>query len=145
MMNDECRIKGGDGAAARYNAAVGLRTRRRSSAMHSGKPNVEVASRQARRWQELSLILAFLWVAFCSGLSFASRADRGGDDGRVASGRGGIEGVVGETRRVADRDYATISGGTEDGVRKNMRLAIVGPRGELLGSITVTGIDPEES
>jgi hypothetical protein len=113
--------------------------------MHSGKPNVEVARRQARRWQELSLILTFLWVAFCSGLSFASRADRGGDDARVASGRGGIEGVVGETRRVAGRDYAIVSVGTDDGVRRDMRLAILNPRGELLGSLTVTNVDPEES
>jgi hypothetical protein len=112
--------------------------------MHPGKSTAEVASRQARCWHRLTLILTLLWAAFCSCVSFANRADRGGD-AKVATGRGGIEGVVEETRRVAGRDYATISVGSEDGVRKNMRLAVLGPRGELLGSVTVAAVDPEEA
>jgi len=63
----------------------------------------------------------------------------------AAAGRDRIEGVVKETRTVAGKTYATISVGSDDAVRRNTRLTVVGRKGQVLGSITVTQIEPEEA
>jgi hypothetical protein len=56
-----------------------------------------------------------------------------------------IEGVVKETRTVAGRTYASVSVGSDDSVRRDMRLSVVNRKRELLGSITVTQVDKEEA
>jgi len=63
----------------------------------------------------------------------------------AADGRARIEGVVKETRTVAGKTYATISVGSDDAVRRNTRLTVVGRKGQVLGSITVTQVEPEEA
>src|SRR3982751_329754 len=61
----------------------------------------------------------------------------------VAAGRERIEGVISETRDVAGKSYARISVGSDDAVRRKMRLSVVSRRGEVLGYITVTAVEPE--
>jgi hypothetical protein len=63
----------------------------------------------------------------------------------ATGGRDRIEGVVKETRTVAGRTYASISVGSDDAVRGKMRLSVVNRKGEHLGTITVTQVEPEEA
>ena len=56
-----------------------------------------------------------------------------------------IEGVIKETRTVAGRTYASISVGSDDAVRRNVRLSVVDRKGHVLGTITVTAVEPEEA
>ena len=56
-----------------------------------------------------------------------------------------IEGVIVERRDVAGKSYASISVGADDAVRRKMRLNVVSRKGELLGHLTVTVVEPEEA
>ena len=65
--------------------------------------------------------------------------------GGRGAGRDRIEGVVKETRTVRGKTYASISVGSDDAVRSKARLSVVNRKGEVLGTITVTAVEPEEA
>jgi hypothetical protein len=83
--------------------------------------------------------LAAGFAAFASGVAAAEA----GDGHAPVPER--VEGVVTETRKVGGRNYATISLGSDDGVRRHTRLMVVSQKGEFLGYVTVTNVEPEEA
>ena len=90
----------------------------------------------------MSMVLAAGFAAFAGGAA-AAEAGAAGDGHAAVPER--VEGVVTETRKVGGRNYATISLGSDDGVRRHTRLMVIGRDGQFLGYVTVTNVEPEEA
>ena len=91
----------------------------------------------------MSMVLAAGFVAFAGGVENAGAGAAGGGDGGVPER---VEGIVTDTRKVGGgRNYATISLGSDDGVRRHTRLMVIGRDGQFLGYVTVTNVEPEEA
>ena len=75
---------------------------------------------------------------------FNREADSGG---RRANAADPIEGTVRETRVVNGVVYVSLSVGSDEGITRGMRLRVYGGRAsqEVLGTVEVTAVDPEES
>ena len=85
-----------------------------------------------------------LRTTFTTALLLAAAAVAGAAEGKaedVADGR------IRETRVVRGNRYATVSIGTDHGIRRGMRLRIFGGRTgrEVLGTVEITNTEPEES
>ena len=90
----------------------------------------------------VSMVLAAGFVAFAGGVENAGAGVAGGGDGGVPDR---VEGVITETRKVGGKNYAVISLGSDDGVRRHTRLMVIGRDGQFLGYVTVTNVEPEEA
>ena len=58
-----------------------------------------------------------------------------------------VEGTIREMRVVAGVVYATVSVGTDDGIRRGARFRVYGgpTRREVLGTVVITNAEPEEA
>jgi len=73
------------------------------------------------------------------------RSAGGAEEAGYVSAREHIEGVINERQTIAGRPYATISIGSNDLVRKNMKLNVLNKGGQWLGYVTVTSVDQEDA
>ena len=89
----------------------------------------------------------FATIVLMTAAALAVAAEDGGPQRRRANAGAPVEGEIRETRVVDGVVYASVTVGADDGVSRRTKLHVFGGRTgrELLGTIEITAVEPEEA